>query len=82
MAKITLNVDEVTVGDLEDTEKLLGHPCLGSFSNKSMSATEVAALVTVIQRKTDPTFEIADARSLRIVDITVEGDGHPTSASA
>lgn len=77
MAGISVRLDDLTIGDLEDIEQLSG-ATLQDITEGRMNAAAVAALVFVSERREHPEFTIEDARKVRMVDVGI--DANPTKA--
>lgn len=64
--KIALNVDDLTLGEIEEMEQAAGIklPELGSGSAKA-----TIALIWISQRRIDPAFTLEDARALKVTEL-------------
>jgi len=70
--EIVLDVDQLTIGDVEDIEEICGK----SFEELNFdkpSARLLKAIVYVNGRKTNPNFTLEDARQVHLNEVTVKG---------
>jgi hypothetical protein len=59
-----MDIDSITLGDIEDVENYAGLPFGDIGENKPGVAKLRTALVWVLKRKENPAFTIEDARAL------------------
>ena len=70
--KLTINIDDLTVGDIEDFEAACG---LDFFSlvkaggKLDIPIRALAPLIWITERKSNPEFTLADARSVKMTEI-------------
>lgn len=78
---LQIDIDSLTLGDIEDVEDAVGKPIAEVFDH--MSAKAITALVWVVRRREDPAFTLDNARALRMGDVEVVGGGElpPTVAA-
>ncbi|MDD2756230.1 MAG: hypothetical protein PHS80_11970 [Methanothrix sp.] len=74
--QIALNVDDLTLGEIEEMEQAAGLK-LSELGNGSARST--IALIWISQRRIDPAFTLDDARALKVTELefanpTVAGD--------
>jgi hypothetical protein len=64
--QINLNMDDLTLGELEELESTVGLPIskMGDGSAKS-----IVALIWITERRDNPDFTLEDARKIRIGDV-------------
>lgn len=80
--KIVINLAELTVGDLEDAEEVVGRSILGELSRNNPSARTVRALLWVVKRRDDPGLTAEAVRDMRILDVEIiDGGGDPKDES-
>lgn len=77
--KITLDVNALTFGDLEDYETTTGSGLMEQFGKigpdgdlSAIRAKDLVALIWVCGRQTDPEFTLDDARKVRIDELEVD----------
>lgn len=63
---MNIDVDSLTIGDLEDFEEAAGVSFMQAAESGSMSAKAMKALVWITQRKQDPSFSLDDARNVEV----------------
>lgn len=76
-----VNLNDLTIGDLEEIEKISGATSEDVFGGK-MSAAAIKAIVYVVRRREDPEFTLEDAANVRLVDVDFDDEPDPTSAAA
>lgn len=76
--KIVINLAELTVGDLEDAEDVVGHSILGELTRNAPTAKTVRALLWVVKRRDDPDLTPEAVRDMKILDVDIiDGGGDP-----
>jgi hypothetical protein len=75
--KITVDMDALTLGDLEELDDLAGGGAMASIQKGAISGKLLTALVFVSQRKTDPAFTLDQARALPLSAFEVTSDNSP-----
>lgn len=75
---IDINVDTLTIGEIEAAENLCGKSIMPIISRGDFPAAVLAALVTVVKQRDNPAFTYQDARGIRIGEIKT-ADGDPTT---
>lgn len=73
--KISLDVDNLTFGDMADFEDEVGEPLLSvvtKLESGDASAKALIGLVWICGRAEDESFTIADARKLKITELEVD----------
>lgn len=75
---IDLDVSKMTVGEIETAEALCGRSIMPTVSKGDLPAAVLAALVTVVRQRTDPSFTYADARNITIGEINTDVTTDPT----
>ena len=79
-----IDMDSITLDDIEAVEVLLGRPCLQEFSDRRLlTISVIRALITVTQRKRNPSFTMADAGQVKLVDLNATSQkvaANPTRA--
>lgn len=73
---VRLDVDDLTIGDLEDFEDVVGEPLMGFVGNtgKAMSAKVMKALVWITRRRDDEGFSLEDAAAVKVSALDWAGD--------
>jgi len=79
--KITLNIDDLTIQDLQDFEDEVGKP-LSEAVGDNMSARALKALVWVVKRAEDPNFTLDDAGKIKVEELDLGDDGGNPTQSA
>ena len=72
---ITINLDEMTLGELEQIEEYTGQP-IASLNAENLPAKALTAIVLVMKRRTDPDFTFEQARAVRMEE-RAEGPPDP-----
>ena len=77
-----LSSDELTLGDLEDLETVLGCAMEEAQATPGMRLRMSSAMIWIRRRKIDPTFTFEDARAMTISPIdaiagTLQGSEDP-----
>lgn len=75
--KITIDLDDLTLGEMDDFEKASGIG-VQDLQDGSMPTQAVIALVWLSQRRANPKYTIEDARKVRMSEL--DFDGNPTPA--
>ena len=73
--KISLDMDALTLGDLEDFEGIAGRgitEALADYQAGKASMKEVIGLVWICQRAESPEFTLDDARKVKLTELEVE----------
>lgn len=79
--EIALDLEAMTLGELETIEEVAGPEAAKAMMTGQMSAKALLAVAYVVRRRDDPAFTIEDARSLKITalkpaDATGKGNGN------
>ena len=75
--KLALDLDDLTLGEMEDFEKASGLT-LSTIQDGNIPAKALIALVWIARRRDDPKYTLKDARSVKISDLQLGAD--PTAA--
>ena len=75
-----ININDLTLGDLEEIEDVAGKPASALFDG-GMSAKTMQAVVYVLKRRGDPEFTIEDAKRIKVTEFGAT-DVPPTDAAA
>lgn len=79
--KITIDVSDFTLGEIEEFEEIAGVP-MSSLSSQNTPARAMTALVLIAKRRTDPDFTIEQARLIRMGELeVVDGEADPTPST-
>lgn len=78
--KLTINLDDLTLGDLADLEDVSGVSLTG-INLKNPPLKVIPALVWIQQRRTEPGFTYEMARAIKLTDLEMSGEA-PTLAVA
>jgi len=70
--KIRVEVADLTLGELADAGELLGGPLHEAMTGMAQPKA-IAAIVCVIQRRTDPAYTMEQALGLRMADVELVG---------
>lgn len=76
---IRIDPDDLSLGEVESIEEILGQPFSQVFVNGGVSAKAAVALVYVVKRRDDPAFTLDDARSLKIGSLDFGQAADPTN---
>lgn len=68
--KLTINYDELTVGDVEDFEAACGID-ITALGPGAVPTKALAPLIWITQRRVDPSFTLEDARRVRFTDLEI-----------
>lgn len=77
---ITINPDDLTLGEVEAIEEVVGKPFSEAFAG-AVSAKAAIALVYVVKRRDNPDFTLDDARAYKIADLELGAGADPTNGS-
>lgn len=75
--KIELNLEKLTLREMEDFETASGMAIGDVGSGKSMSARALRALVWIAQRRADPAFTFEDAGDVEVSALDFGGGENP-----
>lgn len=75
-----INIDDLTLGDLEEVEKIAGVSVGELFADGKLPAKALKAIVWVMRRREDPTFSLEDAANVKVSDFSDTED--PTDAAS
>lgn len=84
MTRLTVDMSDLTLGEMADAGELLGAP-LHEVVTGVGQPKAIAAMVCVLQRRTNPGYTLEDALKLRMADIdlvTPETDPGKVSADS
>lgn len=76
-----VNLNDLTIGDLEDFEDIVGVAFEDAQAGRFRSIKAVKALVFLTMRRTNPDFTIEDARKFKITDLNLGDEVDPTGAA-
>lgn len=79
--EIVLDVNQLTVGDVEDIEDICGKP-FEELDFENPSAKLMKAVIYVNGRRDNPDFTLEDARQVRLGDVTLKESDPPQGGSA
>lgn len=80
--EIVLDVNQLTVGDVEDIEDICGKP-FEELNFDNPSAKLMKAIIFITGRRDNPEFTLDDARRVRLADVTLkESEPDPTPGGA
>jgi len=82
LTELTLDVDELTVGDLDVIEDMTGVPFQEALALlEKMSTKAVIAFIFVLGRQQDPSFTVEDARATKLKTLAhiTNGNGNGVS---
>lgn len=71
---VVIDLNTLTLGDLEAVEEVVGGDVLRQISGGSPSPKALVALVWVVKRKADPAYTLDDARSVPLVKVAVQDE--------
>lgn len=69
---IDIDVTKMTIGEIETAEAMCGQSIIPVISRGDFPAKVLAALVTVVRQRTDPTSTYADVRNITLGEIVGE----------
>lgn len=64
---IELDLESMTLGELEDMETLAGEAAFKNLLAGTTSARALLAVAVVIKRRTEPDFSMDDARNIKVM---------------
>lgn len=78
---IVLDMDAMTLGELETIEEIAGTDAAKAMMSGQMSARALIAVAYVVKRRDHPEFTIEDAKALRVLalkqpDAVGKGNGN------
>lgn len=76
-----VNLDDLTLGDLEAIERETGKTLGELFPGGNPTAVGMVALVWATNRASNPDYTFDDARKVKFSDFTVDDDPDPTPAA-
>lgn len=77
-----INLNDLTVGDLEQIEDIAGVTAGQMFSGGGFSAKAIKAIVYVVHKKDDPSFTLDDAANVKFTDVGISDKADPTDAAS
>lgn len=75
-----MNVNELTLGEVEEVENYAGQPLAALADSDAQKGKLMVALAWIIKRKADPSFTLHQAKQLKMEDINsllVDDDDDP-----
>lgn len=72
--KIEIDINDLTLGDLEDIEGVVGTDTMRLVMKGEVTPKAMVALVWVAMRQSDPGFSLDDARKLNLRRFSFGGD--------
>lgn len=80
--QIRFSEDDLTIGDLEDFEEIVGASIDDAFQDgKSVSTKTLKAVVFITKRRDNPDFTLEDARKVKVSELVLEpSKADPTDA--
>ena len=79
--KLRIEMDDLTLGEMAEVGRLLGRP-LSDVIVGPEQGDALAAVATVIMRRTDPGYTLAQAGELRMRDIEIVAPDPEVSAAS
>jgi hypothetical protein len=86
---LKLRPDDLTIGDMEDFEKITGEPFMATLARleessgvAALSAKTLKALVFIVKRTTDPDFRIEDTRKVKVGELILDYSDEPDPTEA
>ena len=74
---VQIDLDDLTLGEMEEVEQIVGVPFGEAFEDTTLSAKALLALVYVVKRRENPNFTLDQARNFRLSDLQVSMGGEP-----
>lgn len=74
--EISFDLEQLTIGDLEDLEDICGKP-YEELDFTKPNAKMVKAMVYLSERRRNPDFTIDDARGVKLADVTAAANPTP-----
>lgn len=74
MDDISIDINDLTLGDLEDIEGVVGTDTMRLVMKGEVTPKAMVALVWVAMRRTDPGFSLDDARKVNLKQFQFGGD--------
>lgn len=73
--RIDVNINDLTLGDLEDVENVIGADGVKALMRGEVTAKAMIALTWVVKRVEIPGFSMDDARKMPLSIFSVDGSG-------
>lgn len=81
--KLIIDLEQLTLGDLEEIERLAGADAMGQLFSGQIRASVLVPLLYVYKRKSDPAYTIEDARAVKVTELDVDlREPNPTERGA
>ena len=81
--QIAFDLDEITLGEMEELEDLLGVEAVRDLMNgKGASAKMLVTLVYIFKRRTNPEFTMDEARKMKVTALSEKSAEGKESAAA
>lgn len=77
MEEVLFDLNELTIGDLEDLEDIVGVP-FDQINMERPSMKVAKAMIYIVKRRTDPDFTLEDARDIRVSELQDSLNVRPT----
>lgn len=78
---LAVNLNDLTIGDLEDFEDIVGVSFEDAQAGSFRSVKAIKALVFLTMRRDNPAFTIEDARAFKITALNLGDEVDPTDAA-
>lgn len=81
MTKFTMDVEDLTLGEIEEFEKASGGEKLASVQRGEVGAAAITALVWVFKKRENPDYSLDDARTVKLSELQWD-EGNPTGGGS
>lgn len=85
MDKVTIDLDELTFGELEEIQTIAGADAAAQLLDGVVSPAALVAVMYITGRKADPKLTLEDVRATKVTKVEIEvvgaGDVDPTAGA-
>lgn len=81
MSKLTMNVEDLTLGEIEEFEKASGGQTIAAVQKGEVGASAITALVWVFKKRENPDYSLDDARTVKLSELQWD-DENPTEGGS
>jgi hypothetical protein len=70
--KITIKLSELTLGELEAVEDIVGRSIMGDISRGSPTMRTIRGLLWIVRRRSEPDLKFEDLADVKILDVDID----------
>jgi hypothetical protein len=74
---LEFDVNELTLGEIETIEEIVGHDVLRELGRGTPGAKTLVAVVYIIKKRSDPDVTLDDVRRLNVNALRISGQADP-----